>query len=151
LKYLAKRDVETLAPEKIELAKQGSRQVSFLEPDELKRMLEAPDNDPTIVGARDKAILELLFSTGLRVSELASLRIDQVNLKRDEFTVKGKGSKHRVVFLSDGARRILSEGVMFRNTCLCGTIAPGRIRRQRERLRRDRFSVSLIAMLARLV
>lgn len=105
LKYLAKRDIETLAPEKIELAKQGSRQVSFLEPDELQRMLVAPEHDPTIVGARDKAILELLFSTGLRVSELASLRIDQVNLKRDEFTVKGKGSKHRVVFLSDGAKR----------------------------------------------
>lgn len=107
LKYLAKRDIKTLAPEKIELAKQGSRQVSFLEPDELRRMLDVPGKDPTIVGARDNAILELLFSTGLRVSELASLKIDQVNLKRDEFTVKGKGSKHRVVFLSDPAKRAL--------------------------------------------
>lgn len=105
LKYLAKRDIETLAPEKIELAKQDSRHVSFLEPEELKRFLQGPENDPTIVGLRDKAILELLFSTGLRVSELASLKIENVNLKRDEFTVKGKGSKHRVVFLSDAAKR----------------------------------------------
>ena len=107
LKYLAKRDVKTLAPEKIELAKQGSRHVSFLEPDELKRFLSAPEKDPTIVGLRDKALLELLFSTGLRVSEIASLRIDGVNLKLDEFTVLGKGSKHRVVFLSDAAKRAL--------------------------------------------
>ncbi len=107
LKYLAKRDIATLAPEKVELAKQGTRQVSFLEPEELVRMLAVPDGTPGIVGSRDKAILEMLFSTGLRVSELAGLRIDQVNLKRDEFTVKGKGSKHRVVFLSDGAKRAL--------------------------------------------
>lgn len=107
LKYLAKRDVKTLAPEKIELAKQGSRHVSFLEAEELKRFLAAPEKDPTIVGTRDKAILELLFSTGLRVSEIANLRIDAINLKLDEFTVMGKGSKHRVVFLSDAARRAL--------------------------------------------
>lgn len=107
LKYLAKRDVKTLAPEKIELAKQGSRHVSFLEAEELKRFLVAPEKDPTIVGTRDKAILELLFSTGLRVSEIAGLRIDSINLKLDEFTVMGKGSKHRVVFLSDAARRAI--------------------------------------------
>ncbi|MFZ2681726.1 MAG: site-specific tyrosine recombinase/integron integrase [Patescibacteria group bacterium] len=104
LKYLAKRDVQTLAPEKIELSKQGSRHVSFLEAEELKRFLEAPVGDPSIVGARDKAILELLFSTGLRVSEIANLRIDAINLKLDEFTVLGKGSKHRVVFLANPAR-----------------------------------------------
>ena len=105
LKYLAKRDVKSMAAEKIELAKQGSRHVSFLETDELRRFLLAPEKDPTIVGTRDKAILELLFSTGLRVSEIANLRIDAINLKLDEFTVLGKGSKHRVVFLSEGARR----------------------------------------------
>lgn len=107
LKYLAKRDVKSMAAEKIELAKQGSRQVSFLELDELKRFLLAPEKDPTIVGTRDKAILELLFSTGLRVSEIANLRIDAINLKLEEFTVLGKGSKHRVVFLSDAARRAI--------------------------------------------
>lgn len=107
LKYLAKRDVKTMASEKIELAKQGTRHVSFLEAEELKRFLEAPEKDPTIVGSRDKAIIELLFSTGLRVSELASLRIDGINLKLEEFTVLGKGSKHRVVFLSENARRAI--------------------------------------------
>jgi site-specific recombinase XerD len=107
LKYLAKRDVKTMSSEKIELAKQGTRHVSFLEIDELKRFLSAPEQDPTIVGTRDKAILELLFSTGLRVSEIANLNIDSVNLKQDEFTVKGKGSKHRVVFLSDAAKRAI--------------------------------------------
>lgn len=105
LKYLAKRDVETLSAEKIELAKQESRHVSFLESDELKRMLALPAKDTSIVGLRDSAILELLFSTGLRVSELAHLPIEQVNLKQDEFTVKGKGSKHRIVFLSEPAKR----------------------------------------------
>lgn len=107
LKYLAKRDIHTLSADKIELAKQGSRHVTFLEPEELTRFLTGPDGDDSLVGLRDKAILELLFSTGLRVSECAGLRIDQVNLKRDEFTVKGKGSKHRVVFLSEDARRAI--------------------------------------------
>lgn len=114
LKYLAKRDVQTLAPEKIELAKQGSRHVSFLEADELKRFMTGPEKDPTIVGYRDKAILELLFSTGLRVSELASLKIDNVNLKNEEFTVLGKGSKHRVVFLSEDAKRAVKAYIMRR-------------------------------------
>lgn len=107
LKYLAKRDIKSLAPEKIELAKQGTRTVEFLEPEELDRMLKAAESDATIVGLRDKAMLELLFSTGLRVSELAGLKIDNVNLKVDEFTIKGKGSKHRIVFLSDAAKRAL--------------------------------------------
>lgn len=107
LKYLAKRDVKSLASEKIELAKQDSRHVSFLEKEEFERFRKAPENDPTIVGYRDKAVLELLFSTGLRVSELANLKRDNVNLKREEFTVMGKGRKHRVVFLSEPARRAL--------------------------------------------
>lgn len=103
LKYCAKRDMACLAPEKIELAKQTSRQVEFLEPDELTRMIDASKKTIGIVGLRDQAILELLFSTGLRVSELTNLKIDSVNLKRDEFTVRGKGGKTRVVFLSDAA------------------------------------------------
>lgn len=104
LKYLAKRDVKSLSPEKIELAKQGSRHVEFLEKDELRRILAEPAKDPTILGNRDRAILELLFATGLRVSELAGLKIEQVNLKNDEFTVLGKGRKHRLVFLSPEAK-----------------------------------------------
>jgi site-specific recombinase XerD len=107
LKYLAKRDIKSLSADKIELAKQGSRHVTFLEPEELARFLSGPSEDETIIGLRDRAILELLFSTGLRVSECANLLIEQVNLKRDEFTVKGKGSKHRVVFVADAAKRAL--------------------------------------------
>lgn len=113
LKYLSKMDIAALAPEKIELAKEPDREVEFLEIDELERLLAAPFRDtkgrkieqPSVVQLRDKAILELLFSTGLRVSEAANLRIDGVNLKKDEFTVRGKGSKLRVVFLSDAAKK----------------------------------------------
>ena len=107
LKYLAKRDIKSLSAEKIELAKQGSRHVEFLEPEELKRILAEPGKDPTILGNRDKAILELMFSTGLRVSEVAGLKIENVNLKNDEFTVMGKGRKHRLVFVSDEAKEAI--------------------------------------------
>lgn len=105
LKYLYKNDVRTLAPEKIELAKTADRQVSFLDGDDLDHFLSAPlKNGITTLALRDKAILELLFSTGLRVSELAKLRQDMINLKKDEFTIRGKGDKLRVVFTSDAAR-----------------------------------------------
>ncbi len=106
LKYLRKRDVEALAPEKIELAKQGERQVEFLEGDDLDRLLHAPltTNEAEIVKLRDKAILELLFSTGMRVSELVGLKRQQVNLNKDELSVRGKGNKVRLVFLSADAR-----------------------------------------------
>jgi len=110
LKYLSKRDIESLAPEKVELGKTPDRQVAFLEGDDLDRLLAAPltrGDETVVVRLRDKAILELLFSTGLRVSELCGLTRDGVNLKRDEFTVRGKGGKLRVVFLSEGARASL--------------------------------------------
>jgi site-specific recombinase XerD len=111
LKYLAKRDVKTLSPEKVELGKMPDRQVAFLEGDDLGRLLEAPFKyaDDPATALRDKAILELLFSTGLRVSELCGLKKENVNLKRDEFTVRGKGSKLRVVFLSETARDALKK------------------------------------------
>ena len=112
LKYLAKRDVKTLTPEKIELMKTPERQVEFLEGDELQRLLNAPAkiDEPEIIQRRDQAILETLFSTGLRVSELANLKIENINLENvkdgvTEFTVRGKGSKLRVVFLSESARQ----------------------------------------------
>jgi site-specific recombinase XerD len=117
LKYLAKRDIESLDAEKVELGKMPERQVEFLEGDDLERLLAAPlaganNQEPRTVfqtvALRDKAILELLFSTGLRVSELCKLKRDDVNLKRDEFTVRGKGSKLRVVFLSDDAKKALT-------------------------------------------
>ncbi len=109
LKYLAKRDIKSLAPDKIELAKQSKRSVEFLESDELNRILKQPKKLGTgLIALRDQAILELLFSTGMRVSELANLKIEQVNLKRDEFTVRGKGDKPRVVFLSATAKVALT-------------------------------------------
>ena len=105
LKFLAKRDIATLAPEKIELAKHPDRQVEFLEEEELVRLLNSPlKGGDNLVSLRDSAILEMLFSTGLRVSELANLEIENVNMKRDEFTVTGKGGKRRIVFLSEKAR-----------------------------------------------
>jgi site-specific recombinase XerD len=111
LKYLAKNDIKTLAPEKIELAKQEQRQVSFLEGSDLSRILEAPFQIklPEIIRKRDKAILELFFSTGLRVSELTKLKMENLNLMKDEFTVRGKGSKLRVVFLSPDAKKWIKE------------------------------------------
>lgn len=108
LKYLSRHDVKSLPAEQIELSKAPSRIVSFLEQDELDRILAVPSRESEgLVALRDKAILELLFSTGLRVSELANLNIDGVYLKRDEFTVRGKGDKPRVVFLSDAAKEAI--------------------------------------------
>jgi len=122
LKYLAKRDISTLAPEKIELMKMPDREVSFLDGSDLNRILEEPlkilkrrkgeegsKGNKTRIAYRDKAILELLFSTGLRVSELAKLKKDDINLKRDEFTVRGKGRKSRIVFLSEQARYAIQQ------------------------------------------
>jgi len=108
LKYLARQDILSLPPEQIELAKQSKRTVEFLEAEELNRLLSVAKKKAVgIIGMRDFAILELLFATGMRVSELANLKIEQVNLKRDEFTVRGKGDKPRVVFLSDSAKEAL--------------------------------------------
>lgn len=117
LKYLAKNDIKTLTPEKIELAKTPERQVNFLEGSDLERLLEAPlqTKEPGIIQKRDKAILELLFSTGLRVSELASLKRDQINLMKDEFTIRGKGDKLRIVFLSNQAKYWLKQYLDRRN------------------------------------
>lgn len=103
LRYLiVQRDIDTISPEKIELPKQQTRSVDFLNLDQIERLLDSPDisND---LALRDKAILETLFSTGLRVSELVKLNRDSINLNRKEFGVRGKGGKLRVIFLSDSA------------------------------------------------
>lgn len=103
LRYLiVQRGVTTLAPEKIDLPKSSTRAVAFLSQEQVDRLVSATDTS-TVIGLRDRAILETLFSTGLRVSELAKLNRDQVNLGQREFGVVGKGSKPRVVFLSDAA------------------------------------------------
>mgnify|MGYP001272080823 CR=1 FL=1 len=109
LKYLAKRDIKSMAANKIELAKQGTRHIEFLEEEELDRLRNAPEQIGGILGKREKAIIELLYCSGLRVSELASLKIEQINLKKDEFTVKGKGSKHRVAFLTKEAKDAIKD------------------------------------------
>jgi site-specific recombinase XerD len=106
LKFLRKRGIESLSPERIELAKVPERSLDLITPTDLGRLLSAPD-EKTLEGKRDRAILELLFSTGLRVSELCGLSIDDVDLTRDEFSVRGKGEKVRVVFLSDEAKEKL--------------------------------------------
>lgn len=102
LKFCGKRDIQTLSPDKIELARVKRKQVTFLSPEELQRIFDQPDLQ-TEIGLRDRAILELLFSSGLRVSELTALDKDHVNLKRKEFTVRGKGQKDRPVFISTEA------------------------------------------------
>ena len=99
LKFCSKRDIKTLSPDKIELARVKRKQVTFLTPEELARILEQPKTS-TDIGLRDRAILELLFSGGLRVSELVNLNRDHINLKRKEFMVRGKGQKDRPVFIS---------------------------------------------------
>jgi len=103
LRYLlVQRDIPTLSPDKVELPKQGSRSVAFLNAEQMERLLRSPKISNN-AGLRDKTILETLFSTGLRVSELVKLNRDQIDLERKEFGVKGKGNKLRVVFLSDTA------------------------------------------------
>ncbi len=107
LKYLSKREIKSLAPEKIELAKVDERQITFLSDNELEEILSKPDIK-TIQGLRDKAILNLLFSSGLRVSELANLKKDDINLEKSEFSIKGKGGKVRVVFIDSEAKESLA-------------------------------------------
>jgi len=102
LKFCAKYDIEAVSPEKIELARTRRKQVTFLNEEELGRLLDQPDTTK-INGLRDRAILELLFSSGLRVSELVGLDRDHINLKRREFMVRGKGQKDRPIFISPSA------------------------------------------------
>jgi site-specific recombinase XerD len=99
LKYCTKRDIEAMAADKVELARTKRSEVTFLTNEEVERLFEKPDiNMPA--GLRDRAILELLYSSGLRVSELVGLNRDHINLKRLEFTVRGKGQKDRPIFIS---------------------------------------------------
>lgn len=115
LKYLMKRDVPSLSPDRIDLAKIKERSLDLISVDELNRLLKAPlknniisKKDDSLKNARDKAILELFFSTGLRLSELCSLNRD-LDLSKDEFSIRGKGEKVRVVFLSNSAKDAIRE------------------------------------------
>jgi site-specific recombinase XerD len=102
LTYLSKRDIPSLSPEKIELPKISRKQVTFLHYDEVARLLDTISLESED-GLRDRAIIELLFSSGLRVSELVNLNRDHVNTKRREFMVRGKGQKDRPVFIGEAA------------------------------------------------
>jgi len=102
LRWLIKNDYKTIPPEKIDLPKSESRSLKFLSTEQVERLLSQPQIS-TLRGIRDKAILEVLFSTGLRVSELVKLNRDQIDLRRREFGVIGKGGRSRVVFLSQRA------------------------------------------------
>ncbi len=107
LKYLARQNITSLSPDRIELAKVPERSLDLITIEELESLLKAPDTN-TLRGLRDKAMFEMLFSTGLRVSELCALPRD-INLKLDEMSVRGKGEKVRVVFISDDARNAVKK------------------------------------------
>ncbi|HXV26977.1 MAG TPA: tyrosine-type recombinase/integrase [Candidatus Paceibacterota bacterium] len=107
LKYLTKRGIKVVPPDRVELGKQEDRQVTFLEPSELKRLVDAPEGGD-LADLRDRAMLAVLFSTGMRVSELCSLDRDMLSAERGELAVRGKGGKVRPVFLSDESRERLA-------------------------------------------
>ncbi len=108
LKYCAKRNISALTADKVELARTQRKQVTFLSPEELELLFDQPNlHKPS--GLRDRAILELLFSSGLRVSELVGLDRDHINLRRREFTVRGKGQKDRPIFISEEAAKWLQK------------------------------------------
>lgn len=107
LRYLIKNDIKTLEPSKIDLPKTESRSLKFLEREQVERLVTMPDTSKED-GIRDRTIMELLFSTGLRVSELVSLNHEQINLERREFGVIGKGKKSRIVFVSERAAEWIS-------------------------------------------
>lgn len=114
LKYLIKNDIRTLAPEKIELPKIPERSVEVLSRDELERIFAAVDIAKK-QGPRDLAILHTLYSTGLRVSELTSLNRDDIDFKRREFMIRGKGNKPRIVFLSETASQKIKKYLQTRD------------------------------------
>ncbi len=108
LKYLVKRSMSLrILPEQIDLPKVPQRQIEIMEYGDLERFMRGPQGD-SLRALRDRAILELLFSTGLRISELCSLS-RYMDFDRGEITVRGKGSKLRVVFLSDSAREAIKK------------------------------------------
>ncbi len=114
LKFLAKKDIEALPAERVEIGKTPEREVEFLENDEVERIFEAASGSD-LKSLRDRAILELLFSAGLRVSELTSINRDRIDLNHLELSIRGKGGKVRVVFISDDAKKAL-EGYLSKRT-----------------------------------
>ena len=117
LKYLAKRGIKSLDPVLVELPKTHRPQVTFLHVDEIERLLDEIDTE-TETGLRDRAIIELLFSSGLRVSELCNLNITDINLDRREFVVRGKGSKDRPIFIDESAASRVKDYLCVRHDSL---------------------------------
>ena len=117
LTYLSRRDIQSLSADKIILPRTTRKQVTFLHYDEVSSLLSQIDLD-TEAGLRDRAIIELLFSSGLRVSELVNLNRDHINLNRKEFMVRGKGQKDRPVFVSKGAAERVSDYLASRHDSL---------------------------------
>ncbi len=117
LAYLAKRDITSLSPAKIELPKTQRKKVSFLNADEVTRLIAVIDSSSE-AGLRDRALVTLLFSSGLRVSELAGLNRDHINTARREFTVRGKGQKDRPVFIDTVSARYVEEYLTARQDSL---------------------------------
>ena len=117
LKYFSRQGIESVPVERVELAKHPERQVDFLEHDEVERLLEAPSGN-NLRAKRDRAILEVLYSTGLRVSELVRLNVDSVNMEKGEFAVRGKGGKIRPVFLSERAKERLKDWIEARKNII---------------------------------
>lgn len=113
LRFLIKNDYKTLEPSKIDLPKTESRSLKFLDREQIDRLVTMPDTSKE-EGVRDRTILELLFSTGLRVSELVKLNHEQINIERREFGVIGKGGRARVVFISDRAAEWIARYVQKR-------------------------------------
>ena len=113
LRFLAKRDIKTISADKIELAKAESISLKFLNREQLLKLLNQPDLS-SAQGLRDRAILELLFSTGLRVSELVKLNRGQIDLKSREIGIIGKGGRARVVFISEAAAEWIKQYLAYR-------------------------------------
>lgn len=113
LRYLVKKDIKTIAPEKIDLGKAESRSLKFLNRDQLAKLMNQPDTS-TAQGLRDRAILEFLFSTGMRISELVKLNRDQIDLNSREIGIIGKGSRPRVVYISDSAADWIKQYLRYR-------------------------------------
>jgi site-specific recombinase XerD len=108
LRFLIKKEFNTLSPDKIELSKTEDCNIEFLSPEEILEMIKSA-NSNTFQGNRDRAIMELLFASGLRISELTSLNIEQINLEKREFSILGKGSKRRIVFITETAAKAIKK------------------------------------------
>jgi site-specific recombinase XerD len=149
LKYLTRNDILTLAPEKIELAKMPDRQIEYLDREELERLFTAADK-ASVRGLRDLAIMKTLYSTGLRVSELAALDRDQINIERREFMVRGKGKKLRIVFLSADAASAIDDYLKCRNDSLDAVFLSHGRKKKDDAVRADRrLTTTMIQYLLR--